>query len=57
MMIMIVKACIFSLSLTRQLHYHSQLNKSVAEFWKPNEDNLLWILWVRFHFTLKWPHN
>ena len=37
-MIMIVKACIFSPSLTRQLHYHSQLDKSVAWFWKSNED-------------------
>lgn len=54
-MIMIVKACIFSPSLTRQLHYHSQLDKSVAWFWKSNEDNLLWILWMRSQFTWKWP--
>lgn len=52
---MIVKPCIFSPSLTRQLHYHSQLDKSVAWFWKSNEDNLLWILWMRSQFTWKWP--
>lgn len=52
---MIVKARIFSLSLTTQLHYHSQLDKSVAWFWKSNEDNLLWILWMRSQFTWKWP--
>lgn len=54
-MIVIVKACIFSPSLTRQLHYHSQLDKSVAWFWKSNEDNLLWILWMRTQFTWQWP--
>lgn len=37
-MIVIVKACICSPSLTRQLHYHSQLDKSAARFWKSNED-------------------
>lgn len=37
-MIVIVKACISSPSLTRQLHYHSQLDKSAARSWKSNED-------------------
>lgn len=37
-MIVIVKACICSPSLTRQLHYHSQLDKSAARWWKSNED-------------------
>lgn len=37
-MIVIVKACICSPSLTRQLHYHSQLDKSAARLWKSNED-------------------
>lgn len=37
-MIVIVKACICSPSLTRQLHYHSQLDKSAARSWKSNED-------------------
>lgn len=50
---MIVEACIFSPSLTRQLHYHSQLDKSVVWLWKSNEDNLLWILWMRSQFTWK----
>lgn len=52
---MIVEACIFSPSLTRQLHYHSQLDKSRLWFWKSNEDNLLWILWMRSQFTPKVP--
>lgn len=37
-MIVIVEACICSPSLTRQLHYHSQLDKSAARWWKSNED-------------------
>lgn len=39
-MIVIVKARIGSPSLTRQLHYHSQLDKSAARWWKSNEDTL-----------------